>query len=142
MTTQKQTQKNMNTKLVELLSKLIAETDDDTRYRFRAQQEALDELKCTQPPLGKWIESCDYSFLMDTLNLSDRIFAKEFPDMRLPFAERKRFAEELSRHCEDDCARCHLKKMYDLQWESCVDKAIAENREEIGKAIGYAVGKK
>jgi hypothetical protein len=135
------TRNNMQKDLFALLPKLIVESDDDTRFRFQAQQEALDELRCTQPPLGEWIDRCDYSFLMNTLSLSDRLFAKEFPGVQLSVEERKQFAEELSRHC-DDCARCHLKKMYDLQWESCVDRAIAENREEIGKAIGYAVGKK
>ncbi len=129
----------MQKDLFALMPKLLAETDDDTGFRLQAQQEALDELRCTQPTLGEWIDRCDYSFLMDTLNLSDRIFAKEFPGVRLSVEERKQFAEELSRHCEDGCARCHLKKMYDLQWESCVDKAIAENREEIARAIGYAV---
>lgn len=135
------TNETMQKDLFVLLSGLIAETDEDTRFRFEAQQEALDELKCTQPSLGEWIDRCDYSFLMNTLKLSDRIFAKEFPRVRLSVEERQQFAEELTRHCET-CARCHLKQMYDLQWETCVDKAIAENREAIGKAIGYAVGKK
>jgi hypothetical protein len=140
MNMQMNARETMNTNLVELLSKLILENDDDTVFRFQAQDEALNELKCSQPSLGEWIDRCDYSFLMDTLKLSDRIFLKEFPSLRLPLEERKQFAETLAAHCEN-CVHCFRKRAYDLKWESCVDKTLDENRETIGKALGYAAGK-
>jgi hypothetical protein len=134
-------QKNMEQDLFALLSRLIAENDDDTPYRLDAQEDALAKLKCSQPALGEWIDRCDYSFLMATLNLNDRIFMKEFTGVRLALAERQRFAETLTAHSEI-CAHCHLKRSYDQQWESCIDKALVENREAIGKALGHAAGKK
>jgi hypothetical protein len=140
MNTQMNTQKTMDTNLVELLSKLILENDDDTSFRFQAQEEALSELKCSQPSLGEWIDRCDYSFLMDTLKLDDVVFAEEFPDLRLPIAERERFAEALSGHCEI-CTRCFRKRAYDLQWESCVDTALTRNKKAIGRVLGHAAGK-
>lgn len=135
------TQGAMEKDLFALLSQMIVENDDDTRFRFQAQEEALNELKCTQPQLGEWIDRCDFSFLMDTLKLDQVIFAEEFPGVGLPIAEREQFAETLSSHSEA-CAHCHLKKSYDLQWELCVDSALTENKEAIEKALGFAAGKK
>src|ERR1041385_62609 len=129
------TQNNMEKNLVELLSKLIVENDDDTRFRFEAQEEALNELKCSQPSLGEWIARCDYSFLIDTLNLSERIFSKEFPELNLPLDQRAQLGEKLAAHAET-CPRCFRKRSYDLQCEKCVDKALSENREAIGVALG------
>ena len=135
------TQSNMENDLAIVLSQLIVEHDDDTKFRFQAQDEALKELRCVVPRLGEWIDRCDYSFLIDTLKLNEEIFAEEFPEVRLPLDERARFAEILIAHC-DGCAHCHLKRSYDAQWESCVDKALTANKEAIGLALGHAAYKK
>lgn len=136
------TQENMEEALFTLLAKLIVEKDDDTPSRLKAQKEALKELKCSKPALGRWIERCDYPFLIETLSLDDVTFGSEFPGILLPVAERNRFIEELKAHLDEPCCRCHLKASYDLEWQARVDKALFENKALIAKAIGHTAGKR
>ena len=133
--------KDMEKDLVALLSSLIIDKENDTVSRLNAQEIALKELKCMHPELGKWINDCDFPFLIETLVLEDAIFFGEFPDVKLTAEERKEFANALEAHCEN-CAHCHLKRAYDLEWQSRVNRAFAENKQVIGKAIAHAAGKK
>lgn len=123
------------------LSTLIIEQDDDIPYRLTAQEDALKELKCTDESYGKFISQCDYPFLMETLELDDTIFSKEFPKVRLTLEDRKTLTESLERHCES-CSHCSLKRSYDFEWQSRINRAFIENKTVISKAIGYAAGRK
>ena len=137
------TQEDMEKDLFSLLSKLIIEKDDDTPSRLKAQKEALKELKCSKPALGRWIERCDYPFLIETLSLDDATFAGEFPGILLPAASRSKFIEELRAHLEDEpCRRCFLKASYDLEWQARVEKVLFENKALVAKAIGHGAGKR
>jgi hypothetical protein len=126
--------------LLTLLSTFIVERDEDAPFRLKEQQTKLSETKCTKPDLGKWVDNCDFPFLIETLMLDHTIFVKEFPGVEFPEDERKNFARSLEAHCED-CAHCHLKRSYDLEWQSRIDRALTENRTEIGKALAHHVGR-
>ncbi len=95
------------TELIELLSRFIKERDDDTPFRLEEQQAELKRRKCSAPALGELIANTDFPFLIETLLLSDALFAEEFPGVRLSADERKRLAHDLEAHCEG-CARCGL----------------------------------
>ena len=71
------------------------------------------DLQCSQPILGKWINDCDFPFLMETLALPDSVFHQEFPGIRLTHRERKIFANTLKAHCKE-CARCGAKRAEDV----------------------------
>jgi hypothetical protein len=126
--------------LITLLSKLVRGKDEDATDRLIAQENALEGLVCTAPELGKWIDACDFPFLIETLMLNEAIFIEEFPDVRLTAEERKQFANTLELHSEA-CERCHSKRSNDLEWQSTVNRAFAENKEVIGEAIGRSNGK-
>lgn len=132
---------SMTNDLVVLITRSIFAKDDDIRNRLHAHEEALRELSCTDPELGKWIAVCDLPFLIETLVLSDAVFSQEFPGVKLAADERKRFANSLEEHCEI-CAHCHLKRAYDLELQSRVKRAFAENKQAVGKAIAHAAGEK
>lgn len=132
---------NLENDFIKLLSSLIQEKNDDASARLSGQENGLEDLACTAPALGKWIDNCDYPFLVETLLLNDAIFSQEFPGVQLSAAERKEFSNTLEGHC-DACLRCRAKKSSDLDWKARVDNAFAENKEIIGKAIARAVGKK
>jgi hypothetical protein len=121
---------------IQLLARLISESDDDDPPIERTGK----DLTCSQPALGRWIDDCDFPFLMDTLALSDRIFAREFPGIRLSQEEREAFAKVLETHCQE-CARCHAKQAEDIEWKSRVEKAFAENKQGVGELLVKAAGK-
>jgi hypothetical protein len=135
------TSKDMQKALFGLLTKCIRERDDDTPFRLAEQEAELKKRKCADPELGTWIDGNDFPFLIETLMLSDAVFSEEYPEVKLPQEERMSFASALEAHCEG-CARCGLKRAYDLEWQARVNRALAENREAVGQAIARAAGKK
>lgn len=130
----------MEKDLITLLSKSVLEKEDDVPYRLSAQAAALNEIQCTNPDLGRWIDACDFPFLIETLMLDPEVFSGEFPGVNLTVDERKSLADALELHCES-CPRCHLKRAYDLEWQSRIKRAIAENKQAIGKALSKPGGK-
>jgi hypothetical protein len=130
----------MGTNVFELLSRFIREKDDDTPNRLAEQEAELKRLKCTDLVLGRWIEVNDFPFLIETLTLNDDVFSIEYPTVNLSSEERKSLVSALEAHCEG-CARCGRKRGYDLEWQSRIDRAIADNHEAIGLAVASAVGK-
>jgi hypothetical protein len=123
--------------LVELLARLISGSDDGDDPPIRRTGK---DLTCSQPVLGRWIDDCDFPFLMDTLALPDTVFGKEFPGIRLSQGDREAFAKALNTHCKE-CARCHAKQVEDIEWKLRVEKAFAENKQSIGTVLGKAAGK-
>jgi hypothetical protein len=132
---------DMEKELIALLSGSIIEREDDTPSRLSTQEDALKDSKCIEPRLGRWIDSCDFPFLIETLALDDTVFSQEFPNVKLEAAERKRFANDLEAHCEV-CTHCHLKRAYDLEWQSRVKRAFADNKQAAGEIITRAIGKR
>jgi hypothetical protein len=131
---------DMETNLLALLSTIIIEKDSDAPFRLNEQQSSLAEKECSKPELGKWIDRCDFSFLIETLMLDHAVFSHEFPGVEFPAEERKALAQALESHC-DTCVHCHLKRSYDLEWQARVDRAINDNKDSIGKVIARAAGK-
>lgn len=127
--------------LFALMASLVVEHDGDTPHRLSAQEEALRNLKCDKPELGRWISRYDFPFLIETLTLDETIFSREFPGVGMSVEDRRALCNDLEMHCED-CERCHLKRGYDLEWQSRVNRMFSENKEVIGQAIARAVSKK
>lgn len=135
--------KNMITEvsLIALLSGLIHESDKDTPFQSGERGDALNGLTCSEPRrLGRWIESCDFPFLIETLMLDDHVFAKEFPCVTMTAAGRRDLANALEEHCET-CPRCGWKRAADLEWQARVNRAVTENKRLIGEAIARTLGR-
>ena len=82
---------------------------------------------CSAPVLGRWINDCDFSFVMEILVLSDRVFKQEFPGIKLSEEERKLFARELDAHSKA-CARCGAKRAADEAYKERAEKVLASNK--------------
>jgi hypothetical protein len=95
---------------------------------------------CTRAAFGKWIDNCDFPFLIDTLGLGDAVFAHVFPEVQLSLVERKGLANALEAHCES-CGHCREKRTADLAWKSRMERVFAENKKIIRKVLARAVGK-
>ena len=123
------------TDFIELLARLICESDNNTPIR-----RAGNDLPCSEPYVGRWVQDCDFPFLMDILALPDKVFVREFPGIALSQKEREAFANTLEKHCSD-CARCNAKQAEDIAWMLRVDEAIVDNWEAIGEALAQTVVK-
>jgi hypothetical protein len=122
--------------LIQLLVRLISESDDNDPPIKRTGE----DLSCSEPLLGRWIDRCDVPFLMDTLALSDHVFGQEFPEIPLSQADRATFAQTLETHCRE-CAHCHAKQAEDIAWQLRVENAITKNKPAIRVALAQAAGK-
>ena len=122
---------------IQLLARLISESDDNDPPIKRTGE----DLSCSEPLLGRWIDRCDVPFLMDTLALSDHVFGREFPEIPLSQADRATFAKTLETHCRE-CARCHAKQAEDIAWKLQVENAITKNKRAIRDALAKATGRR
>ena len=113
-----------------LLARLLGESDDNDPPFQRTGK----DLSCSQPLIGRWIDDCDFPFLMDTLALPDDVFSQEFPGILLSHEEREAFARLLKTHCTE-CARCNAKQAEDIAWKVRVDKVIAKHKHTIGAIL-------
>jgi hypothetical protein len=120
----------VKTDFIELLTRLISESDDGDPPIQRTGR----DLTCSQPNLGKWFDDCDFPFLMETLALSDDVFRQQFPGIKLSQDERQAFGGILETHCTE-CASCHAQKVESIEWASRIEKAFAENKEAIGDLL-------
>lgn len=106
-----------------------AEPDLDTRLEYQA--EALRDAKCTEPLLGRWIETNHVQYLLSAFALSDDDFAENFPKMaHVNEHQRKRIIKAFEDHFEN-CRRCSLKRGYDLELDSRIERVFRENRDEL-----------
>lgn len=120
----------LETDFAQLLARLIGESDDDDPPFERTGK----ELTCSQPVLGRWIDDCDFPFLMETLALPDHVFSQEFPEIKLSHRDREAFAKVLNSHCKE-CARCNAKQAEDIAWRHRVEKVIVKNKETIAAVL-------
>jgi hypothetical protein len=91
-------------------------------------------LTCSQPILGKWINDCDFPFIMKALALGDNVFKQEFPAIDLTHEERRMFAKQLDAHA-NECARCAMKRAEDDAWHRWAKGAFIEHRQKIVQVL-------
>ncbi len=113
----------------------LALKDDELALRLESQDDELRSTRCSDTDLGRWVHSHEVSFLIETLNLGEDHFAREFPELAcLSYQDRQEFAETIQQHC-DVCPHCKLKAAYDMEWGGLVrsllrrhDTLICEGR--------------
>jgi len=125
----------VETNIIELLAKIVAEVDDEDPKRPTGS-----DLPCSQPALGRWISACDFPFLMETLALPDSVFKQEFPGIQVTRQERTVFAKLLRKHC-GECAHCGAKQAEDDDWKLRVEKAFAEHKDMVAQVLTRAAMK-
>src|ERR1051326_5392537 len=96
-----------------LIINLVRKAEPDLDARLDSQAEALNELECTNPVLGRWIDEYDVEYLLAAFDLDDDEFAANFPDMgHLNQHDRSQIIEAFNNHF-DQCRHCFLKRSYD-----------------------------
>lgn len=103
--------------------------ESDLPTRLASQEEALDELNCTEPRLGKWFEENTVSYVLAAFNLTDEDFAETFPALKhISASQRQNIIQVFVDHM-DRCPKCFRKRSYDLEFEGRLESALQENRE-------------
>lgn len=119
----------MNNDLTDLIADFVFKSAPDLASRLESQAEALDEAKCTNPVLGRWIDENDVKYLFSVFALNDKDFAERFPTISpMSRAERQRVAAALEGHFEH-CKHCSLKRGYDLELDAHIKQACEQNSD-------------
>lgn len=118
-----------------LIIDLVRKADPDLDLRLESQAEALSDLECTNPVLGKWIDEYDVEYLFAVFKLDDTEFASNFPPMaHLSQSDRSQIIDAFEKHF-DQCPHCYLKRGYDLEMNDRIERAYLNNNETIGQHL-------
>jgi hypothetical protein len=120
----------MESRLMDRIVNLVRDAEPDLDARLESQADALRDLKCTNPILGQWIDTYDVQYLLAAFALNDADFADDFPKLaHLKEAEREIIIKAFEDHF-DQCSHCHLKRGYDLESNSRIERACKATRNE------------
>ena len=118
-----------------LIIDLVRKAEPDLDARLESQAEALKELECTYPVLGRWIDEYDVEYLMAAFNLDDDEFASNFPAMaHLKQHDRSQIIEAFEKHF-DQCPHCYLKRGYDLEMNARIERAYTLNSATVAQHL-------
>lgn len=118
-----------------LIIDLVRKAEPDLDERLESQAEALKELVCTNPVLGRWIDEYDVDYLMAAFNLDDDEFASNFPAMaHLNQHDRSQIIEAFEKHF-DQCPHCYLKRGYDLEMNARIERAYTLNSATVAQHL-------
>lgn len=119
----------MKNDLTDVIADFVFKSAPDLASRLESQAEALDEAKCSNPVLGRWIDENDVKYLLSTFALNDKDFAEKFPAMaHTTKAKRRRVVAALEEHFEH-CTHCSLKRGYDLELDAHIKQACQQNSD-------------
>ena len=117
--------------LDDFIINLVRAAEPDLDERLEKQSEALRALECSNPVLGKWIDTYDVEYLLAAFNLNDEDFADDFPEMsHLNHHDRSQIIEAFEDHFLH-CSRCHLKRGYDLEMNSRIESVYRKHGNAI-----------
>ena len=118
-----------------LIIDLVRKAEPDLDARLESQAEALKELECTNPVLGRWIDEYDVDYLMSAFNLDDDEFASNFPGMaHLNQHDRSQIIEAFEKHF-DQCPHCYLKRGYDMEMNARIERAYTLNSATVAQHL-------
>lgn len=119
----------------EFIVNLVRSEEPDLDRRLESQAEALSALECTNPVLGKWIDTYDVEYLLAAFNLSDDDFTENFPDLsHLNRHDRSQIIEAFEDHFVH-CSHCHLKRGYDLEMNGRIEMAYRRHGDLIAQKL-------
>ena len=115
----------------DLIIDLVRKSEPDIDSRLESQAEALKELECTNPVLGRWIDEYDVDYLIAAFNLDDEEFSSTFPAMgNLNQHDRGQIIEAFENHF-DQCPHCFLKRGYDMEMNARIERAYRMNNAAV-----------
>jgi hypothetical protein len=113
------------------IADLVLKSAPDLRSGLASQTQALAEVECSHPLIGRWLDANDLDYLLAVFELNDKDFSERFPTaIPTSSAERKELIKTFQRHVID-CRHCRLKHQYDRELDEQIDRTLQENREAL-----------
>lgn len=121
----------MESDFTDLLADFVRQAESDLDSRLDAQADALKDLTCTEPTLGKWVDAHDVEYMLAAFALNDDDFVEHFPSMaKITANDRNRIIKAFENHFEH-CPHCHRKRSYDLEFNSRIEFVTRQNRAQL-----------
>lgn len=121
----------MESDISNIIANLLREAEPDLDSRMKDQAEALKDSRCTDPLIGRWIDTNHVQYLLAAFALNDSDFAENFPKMaHVSEDQRKRIINSFDDHFAH-CVHCSLKRGYDLELDSRIERVIGNNRDHL-----------
>ncbi|HKO42932.1 MAG TPA: hypothetical protein VJU84_06575 [Pyrinomonadaceae bacterium] len=115
--------------IIDVIARLVCDSDTELEARLEYQQDALAESKCIDPMVGRRIAEGDAEYLFSAFGLDDENFAARFPNMAHFTREgRGTLIETFSTHL-DRCLHCSLRRGYDLELGARIKRVCRENKD-------------
>jgi hypothetical protein len=125
----------MKSNIEDVIADLVFQTTPDLTSRLDSQAEALREIKCTSPALGRLVDANDVNYLLSVLNLRDEDFAEMYPaKAHIGATERRQILSALEIHFQQ-CEHCSLKRGYDLEMNARIEQAFRRNSKHLLQAL-------
>jgi hypothetical protein len=126
--------------IIAVIADMVRQPDPELTTRLEYQEEALREIECTYPVIGRWIDAYDVKYLLSTFALGDKDFATKFPAMaHTTEAQRQRLIVAIEAHI-DQCKHCSLKRGFDLEIETRIERACQQNKGELLRILNEDEG--
>jgi hypothetical protein len=123
-----------------VLADLMRQADGDLDFRLDAQEEALRDTTCTNPLVGQWIDQNHTGYLMAIFDLDDGEFGKRFPFLsHVTRKQRQAMTAAVEEHL-DYCHHCSLKRGFDLEFDSRIQRTCRDNRNTLLQLLDEADG--
>jgi hypothetical protein len=117
----------MKPEITDVIADLTIKSNPELESRLEYQAEALREVPCTNPVIGRWIDANDVKYLLSAFDLRDEDFAAKFPAMaNVTREDRRRVIAAIEKHF-DQCQHCSLKRGYDLELDAQIKQVCQQN---------------
>jgi hypothetical protein len=121
----------MESDFSDIIIELLRQAEPDLDVRLEYQAEALGEEKCTNPLLGRWIDTNHVEYLLAAFSLNDSDFAEYFPQMAsVTEHHRKRIIKTFEDHFKV-CRHCSLKRGYDAELDGKILRLCRDNKDHL-----------
>lgn len=84
---------------------------------------------CDHPDVGNLIEALGYDFLIETLELDERIFSSEYPDLASINVSARQSVKELVNEHVKNCQHCQLEAEHDRAWRDDFTQFLRTEKE-------------
>ena len=119
----------MEPDIINIIASFVLQANPDLASRLEYQAEALREVECIYPSLGRWVDANHIKCLLSAFALGDEDFAERYPaQAHLTERERQRLIEALEAHFEQ-CPHCSLKRGYDFEMDVRIEQTCQQNTD-------------
>lgn len=118
-----------------ILLELVKAMQVSARYSALKNAAQSKQEVCQHPEIGKLVEALGCDFLIATLELDQKIFANEYPNLTSISAETRRsMRDDVVEHVEG-CSRCQLEAANEREWSENFDHFLRTQKKVVSQVL-------